>query len=369
MLHRSPVGLTRPILHADINFPLCLAPMVGLSHVALRLLLREYLPANAKTIWPTEMLNSRRIPGEDLTKTPETLRAPEEIGLVPQILGNEEKPISESVHRLIREWGAEGIDINMGCPVQKALKHNYGVALMGDPSYAAKIVEMTVKASTVPVSVKLRAAPQPGVAASTSNSFNENDFLYLSHFVRGLKEAGASWISLHPRTAAQKRRGSADWSQIKLLREQIDLPIIGNGDIQTAEDVLAMLNETGCDMAMAGRALAARPWMMWQLGERLGFEAPTGKEHLRAPQSSLEEGAEYGQSLLRLIELSGHYFREDLALRKVRFHVRTTHVWLDFGQTLVSLCAKAKTLSELEGLVRKFFEAPIQMCAATELRQ
>jgi tRNA-dihydrouridine synthase len=365
------MGLHRPILHSKINFPLCLAPMVGLSHVALRLLVREYMPANALTIWPTEMLNSRRIPGEDLKKTPETLRAPNESGLVPQILGNEEKAIHDSVQRLIHEWGAEGIDINMGCPVQKALKHNYGVALMGDPDYAARIVEMTVKSSSVPVSVKLRAAPQPGTQkpGDLTAAPGESDFLYLQSFVKGLKEAGASWVSLHPRTAAQKRRGSADWSQIKNLRDHIELPIIGNGDIQTADDVLLMLQETGCDMAMAGRALAARPWMVWQVGERLGFQAPLGKETRKAPQGPQEEGAEYGKSLLRLIELAGFYFSEDLALRKIRFHVRTTHVWLDFGQSLVGLCAKAKTLSELESLVRAFFEAPIEMCASTELRQ
>jgi tRNA-dihydrouridine synthase B len=379
----SDLGLSRPILNSKINFPLCLAPMVGLSHVALRLLIREYMPKNAETIWPTEMLNSRRIPGEDLTTTPETLRADSETFLVPQILGNEEKPIFESVQRLIHEWGAEGIDINMGCPVQKALKHNYGVALMGDPSYAARIVEMTVKASTVPVSVKLRAAPQPGAQISmpqpgaqilspqlrASSAKAENDFLYLQEFVRGLKDAGAAWVTLHPRTAAQKRRGSADWTQIKTLREQIDLPIIGNGDVQTAEDALLMLKETGCDMAMSGRALAARPWMMWQLGETLGFQPPKGREGQRAPRGPVAEGAEYGRALLRLIELSGQYFREDLALRKIRFHVRTTHVWLDFGQSLVGLSAKAKNLTELQELVRKFFEAPIEMCASTELRQ
>lgn len=364
-------GLARPILNSKVNFPLCLAPMVGLTHVALRLLIREYMPKNAETIWPTEMLNSRRIPGEDLTTTPETLRADSETFLVPQILGNEEKPIFESVQRLIHEWGAEGIDINMGCPVQKALKHNYGVALMGDPSYAARIVEMTMKASTVPVSVKLRAAPQPGAHSQlgVGSLKSEADFHYLQNFVRGLKEAGASWVTLHPRTAAQKRRGSADWSQIKTLRDQIDLPIIGNGDVQTAEDALLMLEETGCDMAMAGRALSARPWMMWQLGETLGFEAPVGREGQKAPRGPVEEGAEYGRALLRLIQLSGHYFREDLALRKIRFFVRTTHVWLDFGQSLVGLCAKAKNLTELEDLVRKFFESPIEMCASTELRQ
>jgi len=362
-------GLAKPILNDQINFPLCLAPMVGLSHVALRLTVRDYMPAGAKTVWPTEMLNSRRLPYEDLTTTPETLRADHETELVPQILGNEEKPISESVKKLIHEWGAEGIDINMGCPVQKALKHNYGVALMGDPDYAARIVEMTVKNSTVPVSVKLRAAPQPGKSEEAINGNTEKDFAYLHHFVKGLKDAGASWVCLHPRTAAQKRRGVADWSQIKNLREAIDLPIIGNGDVQTAEDAMLMLQETGCDMAMAGRALAARPWMMWQFGEMLGFPPPSGREGQKAPQTPQEEGQEYGRALLSLIDHSGRYFREDLAMRKIRFHVRTTEVWLDFGQSLVGLCAKAKSLQEMQAFVKDFFEAPIEMCARTDLRQ
>lgn len=365
------VGLERPILHSDINFPLCLAPMVGLTHVALRLVVREYMPANAKTIWPTEMLNSRRIPGEDLTTTPETMRASHETELVPQILGNEEKPIEESVKRLIHEWGAEGIDINMGCPVQKALKHNYGVALMGDPDYAARVVEMTVKNSTVPVSVKLRAAPQPGKKfGGLGSAFsNELDFSYLHNFVKGIENAGASWLCLHPRTAAQKRRGSADWSQIKNLREVTNLALIGNGDIQTAEDAMSMLRETNCDMAMAGRALAARPWMLWQFGEMMGFEAPVGREGQRAPQGPLEEGAEYGKSLLTLIKYCGTYFREDLAMRKIRFYVRTTEVWLDFGQSLVGICAKAKNLQELQVFVAEFFCQPIEMHPRTDLRQ
>lgn len=339
-----------------VNFPLCLAPMVGLSHVALRMVVREYLPREAFTIWPTEMLNSRRIPGEVLEKTPEAMRHIDEVGLVPQILGNDEKYISESVKKLI-DWGAEGIDINMGCPVQKALKHNYGVALMGDSSYAAEVVAMTVRASSVPVSVKLRAGQQ-------------GDFKYLLNFVKGLRDSGASWVCLHPRTAEQKRRGSADWEQIQKLKQAVDFPIIGNGDIQTDEDVLAMLEKTGCDMAMAGRALAARPWMMWQLGERLGFSAPMSRsENERAPRTASEEGAEYGKVLLRLIYYMRQYFTEDLALRKLRFYVRTTSVWLLFGQSVYSLVTKAKNLDEAEILIQDFFSQPVEMCARTELRQ
>ncbi len=352
----SRMGLHRPILEGKVNFPLCLAPMVGITHVALRELVREYLPAEAYTLWPTEMLNSRKIPKENLKTTPETMRSPTEVGLVPQILGNEEEPIAESVQRLI-QWGAEGIDINMGCPVQKALKHNYGVALMGDPDYAAEVVRMTVKHSTVPVSVKLRAV-------GSTKEFHE-----LLSFVLKIREAGANWVCLHPRTAAQKRRGQADWEQIKQLHQAVDFPVIGNGDVQTVEDAINMLTETGCDVAMSGRGLAARPWMMWQLGESLGFAPPPGREGMLAPRTALEEGQEYGRCLLRLIALCGQYFREDLALRKVRFYVRVTGVWLDFGNALTGVCAKAQDLEQLKNEVKLFFESPQEMCQRTDLRQ
>ena len=346
----------REILGGRVNFPLCLAPMVGLSHVALRQVIRSYMPSDAYTIWPTEMLNSRRLPNEDLAATPETMRAPEEDLLVPQILGNEEKNIALSVKRL-EDWGAVGIDINMGCPVQKALKHNYGVALMGDANYAAEVVAMTVRNTSLPVSVKLRAV------GSTK------EFPELLSFVSGLRSAGASWVCLHPRTAAQKRRGSADWEQIKQLRAAVDFPIVGNGDVQTAEDVHLMLQETNCDMVMAGRALAARPWMVWQVGEDLGFAAPHGRENEKAPRSLIEEGAEYGRSLLQLIAFGRQYFTEDLTMRKVRFHIRTTSVWLPFGQIVYSAAAKAKSLTEMESNLQQLFLIPLEMSLRTELRQ
>ena len=338
------------------NFPLCLAPMVGLSHVALREVCRSYLPEGAETLWWTEMLSSRRIPSENLSLTPETMKSEGDKGLVPQILGNEEKYIAPTVEKLI-EWGAVAIDINMGCPVQKALKHNYGVALMGDPQYAAEVVRMTVSHSTVPVGVKLRAGLQ-------------NDFEYLENFILGLVDAGAAWICLHPRTSAQKRRGSADWEQIRLLKSKLSVPVIGNGDIQTAEDVFAMQEQTGCDLVMSGRALAARPWLLWQVGERLGFAAPSAfGANSHAPQTPEEEGAEYGRCLKLLLELSVKYFGEELGLRKFRFHVKTTMVWLLFGQSLWAQTTKAKNHQEMQGVLENFFSQPVEMVGRTELRQ
>jgi tRNA-dihydrouridine synthase len=358
------IGLKRPILNARVNFPITLAPMVGLSHVAFRRLLRGYLPSGACTIWPTEMLNSRRIPGENLARTPETMRAPNESELVPQILGNEERPIALSVRRLEHEWGAAGVDINMGCPVKKALSHNYGVALMGDASYAAEVVRMTVASTTLPVSVKLRA-----LAAPAGEPGSITDLGYLLKFVEGLQEAGAAWITLHPRTAEQKRRGAADWRQIRELRTAVKIPVIGNGDIQTDEDALAMLESTGCDMAMVGRALTARPWLLWQLGEKLGFAAPPGREGERAPRTPLEEGREYGRALNTCLIYMREHFSDDLVLRKFRFLVRTGAPWLHFGQDLYARSNKAKTTDELALALELFFSSEQAMVGRTELRQ
>lgn len=347
----------------ELNYPLCLAPMVGLTHVSLRRLLNDYMPKNATTHWPTEMLNSRRVPGENLKTTPETLRRSEENNLVPQILGNEEVAIEKSVVRLVNEWGASGIDINMGCPVQKALKHNYGVSLMGDVDYAAKVVEITKKHSTVPVSVKLRAVG------------SEKSVPELILFVQKLVDAGADWITLHPRTAEQKRRGSADWNQITELKKNVSIPIIGNGDIQTADDVIQMLTTTGADKAMAGRALAARPWMLWQLGEKLNFENPSAFENQKAPVTPEEEGAEYGRALLKFIDYCEEDFMinagvsESITLRKIQFFIKTTHVWLEFGHALMAAASRAKSVKDLRLIIKEFFMHEQRMNLRTELRQ
>jgi tRNA-dihydrouridine synthase B len=345
--------LERPILNDKINFPICLAPMVGLSHKVLRLIVKSYLPKGARTLWPTEMLNSRRLPSENLATTLETRRHDSESELSPQILGNEEKFITPSVLKL-QDWGAEAIDINMGCPVKKALQHNYGVALMGDADYAKNVVAMTVKSSKLPVSVKLRSGLQ-------------EDEAYLLAFVKGLEEAGASWITLHPRIASQQRKGEARWSQIKRVRESLNIPVIGNGDIQVMDDVFDMLNETGCDMVMAGRALTARPWLLWQVGEGLNFENPEGRTG-NAPQTPEDEGAEYGRMLLEMLDLYKLEPNRDHALRQFRFFIRTSSIWLEFGNTLFSVVSKAKTLEETSQAVSIFFETPQRMARKTLLR-
>lgn len=341
------------MIDKDVNFPVTLAPMVGLSHIGLRLLIKDYMPEGAKTFWPTEMLSSFRLPKEDLSELFETQKLSSEDDIVPQILGNEESYIKQSVAKL-QSWGAKGIDINMGCPVKKALRHNYGVALMGDPQYAAEVVRMTVNNSSLPVSVKLRAGQQ-----------KDPDFLF--KFVSGLVQAGASWITLHPRTSAQKRRGKADWEQIKFLKEKINVPVIGNGDIQIAQDIIDMKNQTGCDMVMVGRALCVRPWMMWQYGQKLGFKNPPTKSGA-APKDPFEEGEELKRACFRYIDIMQEHCPEKLGVRRVKFYLQNASPWLEFGHTLFTWTVKATTYDELRESLDRFFKSPQKVYQKTELR-
>jgi len=330
-------------LWGEVNFPFTLAPMVGLSHVVLREVVRDYLPANAKTIWPTEMLNSRRLPHQAVGKTPETLFSERDELVVPQILGNEKEFIEKSIAKL-GPLGIRGIDINMGCPVQKALKHNYGVALMGDAQYAASVVRMAKESTDLPVSVKLRVGLH-----------KDEDHFY--KFCHGLIENGADLLTLHPRTGAQKRRGNADWNQIKALKERVGVPIIGNGDVQTYKDAMRMLEETQCDGVMIGRALTCRPWILWQLGEEYGFEAPRGREGQRAPQGESEEAREYGVVVQRYCELCFQYFPYPFAMRKIKFFLRVSSPWLNFGHSLTKVLGKCRELEEFQAATQKFFES------------
>lgn len=327
----------------EVNLPLTLAPMVGLSHVVLREIVHSYLPAGAKTLWPTEMLSSRRLMVQRPGSTPETLTHEREELLVPQILANEERFIIAAMEKL-EKWGVSGVDINMGCPVRKALRHNYGVALMGDPEYACEVVRIACKSTKLPVSVKFRAGEQ-------------NDREVLMRFAGGIEQAGASWVTLHPRTAQQKRKGNADWTQIKMLKQNLSIPVIGNGDIQVVEDVLRMLDETDCDLVMVGRALTVRPWMLWQLGEKLGFPPPVGRSGF-APNDTESEAYEYGKVVLEFTRLSFKYFDQSAALKRLRFFIRVSHPWLNFGHQLVKIVHKNDQQEFLQEELSNFFSKP-----------
>lgn len=336
------------------DFPILLAPMVGLSHAALRKTLDKYYPLDSKVLTPTEMLNSRRIPGQVLGQTPQTVLNDFERSLQPQILGNEEKYIRMSVQKL-HQWGAKAIDINMGCPVAKALKHNYGVALMGDINYASEVVKFAVKDSPIPVSVKLRAGTQ-------------NDEDYLLKFCDALINSGASWLCLHPRLAADKRKGQADWSQIKKLKDTFQVPIIGNGDIQCYQDIIDMKSETNCDAVMIGRALTAKPWLITKYAYENGFPL-TPDQYKLIPQNPQDEFHIYCDYLIDFIKNCFLLFEANDALKRIRFFVRVGHVWLNFGHSFVKAVHKYSSEQEMiDFILTKRENTSITLSKRTSLR-
>ena len=197
--------------------------------------------------------------------------------LIPQLLGNDERLIAQSLEKL-QAIRPAGIDINMGCPVSKVLKHNWGVALMGDIGYAEKVVRETRRLTTLPLSVKMRT----GLT---------DDPEYLVDFARMLQEAGADWITLHPRIQAHHRKGSANWSYIARVREAVRIPVVGNGDIQESDDVLRMqsghgmrrshdcprLHSASMDFLASGRIVRAA-----SAGRSRGRESPADSNRRRA---------------------------------------------------------------------------------------
>ncbi|MGY3803314.1 tRNA dihydrouridine synthase [Pigmentibacter ruber] len=332
------------MLKLGIDFPFLIAPMVGLSHLAFRELIHFYTPKNINVLRFTEMLSTRRIPNEKLDSTNELRTGRNESYYIPQILGNEEKFIKPSIEKLSLKnpWG---FDINMGCPVSHTLKHNWGVRLMGDKKYASDIVKIVKNSTDKPVSVKLRG----GVS-------DEENFDYLLDFTTELQNAGADFITIHARTRAQKHSGSANWDLVAKVRNNLNIPVVANGDIQTAEDALYLLNSLKIDGAMIARAAVARPWIIWQIAELLGNENPPDAFIGQlSPKTPTEEGKEYINACLLLLKIFQEYFDdEEYILEKFRFFVATGARWFQFGHHFWRLSMRSKSVEELARQIHEF---------------
>lgn len=318
-----------------------IAPMVGISHVAFRELIRSYTPQGVEALRFTEMLSTRKLPSERLHVTRELRVAPDERFFVPQLLGNEEKFIEPSIKKLMQlsPWG---FDINMGCPQSHVLRHNWGVRLMGDIGYASDVVRMVKRHSQVPVSVKLRGGADKDV-----------DETYLLDFTAALEEAGVDWLTIHARPRAAKHEGPANWNVVGRVALDRKIPVVANGDIQTAEDAINVVKDFGCGGAMIARAATARPWILWQIAEDLGLNTqPLGRESEKAPRSPREEAKEFYRAFSRLIDLVEQHFGEgdgieEYGLQKLRFYAATASKWFMFGHSFWKVTMKAKSFDEM----------------------
>jgi len=221
--------------------------MAGVTDFAFRRVCRE-LGAAMTT---TEMVSAKALVYKD-EKTKSILYIPEdEHPSAVQIFGHEVSVMAEAAQMALELSGADILDINMGCPVGKVIKSGDGSALMKTPELARDIIEAVCKAVDKPVTVKFRKGWDGG-------NVNAVEFAKLC------EQAGASAIAVHGRTRVQMYSGRADWDIIRDVKRAVNIPVIANGDIFSAEDAAHILRYTGCELAMAGRGTFGNPWLFQQ---------------------------------------------------------------------------------------------------------
>jgi nifR3 family TIM-barrel protein len=312
----------------SLDVPVILAPMAGITNTAFRRLCREY----GAGLYVSEMITSRAL----VERTPESMRLirhhESETTRSIQLYGVDPKTVAAAVTMLVAEDRADHIDLNFGCPVPKVTRKGGGAALPWKTDLFREIVEGAVKAAgTVPLTIKMRK----GIDAEHLT------YLEAGRIAEG---AGVASIALHARTAAEFYSGSADWSAIEKLKNTVtSVPVLGNGDIWSAEDALRMMRETGADGVVVGRGCLGRPWLFGDLSS--GFYGGNAK---------LEPNLGFvARAFTRHTELLAEFFDgdEDRACRDIRKHVAWYFKGYAVGGDLRASLATVQSLAMMDDLL------------------
>ena len=232
--------------NVEIENQIVLAPMAGICDSAYRRIVKSM----GCGLIETEMVSTRSVMHLN-RKTREMLHMTDyERPIAQQIFGSDSESFKIAAEYIYKNMSPEIIDINMGCPVTKvAVKSGAGSALLKSPDKVEDIIKSVVDTVPIPVTAKIRSG------------WDENNALEIAKII---EDAGASAITVHPRTRHQRYDIPADWSIIKDIKEELSIPVIGNGDIRTCYDAKAMLDFTGCDAVMIGRGILGNPWIVKQ---------------------------------------------------------------------------------------------------------
>ncbi|MFC8923717.1 tRNA dihydrouridine synthase DusB [Cellulosimicrobium sp. NPDC057127] len=313
-----------------VDTPVVLAPMAGVTNRAFRTLCREH----GAGLYVAEMVTSRAL----VERNPEALRIVTfDEGESPrsaQVYGVDPTTVREAVRIIVDEDRADHVDLNFGCPVPKVTRKGGGAALPWKRELFAAIVREAVEAarpSGVPVTVKMRK----GI---------DDDHLTYLEAGRVAEDLGVAAVALHARTAAQHYSGTADWSAIARLKETVtSIPVLGNGDIWSAEDAVRMVRETGCDGVVVGRGCQGRPWLFADLAAAFAGRPERVRPGMR----------EVADTIYRHGELMIEYFDGDegKGMRDLRKHMAWYLKGYPVGGDARRALAMVSTLEELRTLL------------------
>lgn len=304
-----------------------LAPMAGVTDLPFRLLCKE----QGVGMTCTEMVSAKAISfhNKNTEALLETSRQERPVSL--QLFGSDPDIISETAAYL-EERPFDILDINMGCPVPKVAGNGEGSALMRNPKLVAEIVKKTVRATKKPVTVKIRKG-------FTQQEVNAAEIAKIA------EASGAAAVAVHGRTREQYYSGQADWDIIRQVKEAVGIPVIGNGDIDSAQKAKQMLEETGCDAVMAGRAARGNPWLFREIRSYLEDgtipECPS-KDEVRA-------------MMLRHARMQIEYKGAYIGIREMRKHISWYTAGYPGSAKLRGEINQVDSYEELERLLEEKF--------------
>lgn len=328
MADPAPARVLTPLEIGDhqVEVPVVLAPMAGVTNRAFRRMCREY----GAGLYISEMVTSRAlVEGNEKTRAMCTFDDDESPRSI-QLYGVDPETIGHAVQIVAEADMADHIDLNMGCPVPKVTRKGGGAALPWKLDLFRAIVRSAIaNAGGRPVTVKMRM----GI---------DDEHLTYRDAARIAADEGVHWVALHARTAQQMYSGQAQWSAIADLVADLDpLPVLGNGDIWTAEDAAAMMAQTGCAGVVIGRGCLGRPWLFGQLANMMGS----------GPQVPDPTAAQVCEVVRRHAGLLVDTFGEHKGCQEIRKHISWYFKGYSVRQHLRLAMAHASTLAELDDLL------------------